>query len=384
MSSALPPPVLIATSDALASFVERLAAADTVAVDTESNSLHAYRERVCLLQFSTTTGDYIVDPIALPDLSSLAPVFADPSKEKILHAAENDLLCLSRSFGFTFANVFDTMTAARALGWTQVGLASILEAQFGVVLDKKHQRADWGHRPLPAEMLDYARLDTHYLPALRQRQYEALVEAGYWEEALDEFDRLARTRAGRNAPDPMAFWRVKGATDLPVSRTAVLQALFQWRESQAERMDRPPFKVMSEASLLALARHAPMRLEDLSRAGGLSPFQVQRHGRNLLRVIQAGLQAPPPSRPVVEREPDDVRDRYDKLHAWRKERARKRGVESDVIVPRTALRDMARRPPRTPSDLANVTDLGPWRRRVYGEELLALLADDAGEKSNAD
>lgn len=384
MSSALPPPVLIATSDALASFVERLAAADTVAVDTESNSLHAYRERVCLLQFSTTTGDYIVDPIALPDLSSLAPVFADPSKEKILHAAENDLLCLSRSFGFTFANVFDTMTAARALGWTQVGLASILEAQFGVVLDKKHQRADWGHRPLPAEMLDYARLDTHYLPALRQRQYEALVEAGYWEEALDEFDRLARTRAGRNAPDPMAFWRVKGATDLPVSRTAVLQALFQWRESQAERMDRPPFKVMSEASLLALARHAPMRIEDLSRAGGLSPFQVQRHGRNLLRVIQAGLQAPPPSRPVVERELDDVRDRYDKLHAWRKERARKRGVESDVIVPRTALRDMARRPPRTPSDLANVTDLGPWRRRVYGEELLALLADDAGEKSNAD
>lgn len=384
MSSALPPPVLIATSDALASFVERLAAADTVAVDTESNSLHAYRERVCLLQFSTTTGDYIVDPIALPDLSSLAPVFADPSKEKILHAAENDLLCLSRSFGFTFANVFDTMTAARALGWTQVGLASILEAQFGVVLDKKHQRADWGHRPLPAEMLDYARLDTHYLPALRQRQYEALVEAGYWEEALDEFDRLARTRAGRNAPDPMAFWRVKGATDLPVSRTAVLQALFQWRESQAERMDRPPFKVMSEASLLALARHAPMRIEDLSRAGGLSPFQVQRHGRNLLRVIQAGLQAPPPSRPVVEREPDDVRERYDKLHAWRKERARKRGVESDVIVPRTALRDMARRPPRTPSDLANVTDLGPWRRRVYGEELLALLADDAGEKSNAD
>jgi ribonuclease D len=218
MSSALPPPVLIATSDALASFVERLAAVDTVAVDTESNSLHAYRERVCLLQFSTATGDYIIDPIALPDLSSLAPVFADPSKEKILHAAENDLLCLSRSFGFTFANVFDTMTAARALGWTQVGLASILEAQFGVVLDKKHQRADWGHRPLPAEMLDYARLDTHYLPALRQRQYEALVEAGYWEEALDEFDRLARTRAGRNAPDPMAFWRVKGATDLPASR----------------------------------------------------------------------------------------------------------------------------------------------------------------------
>ncbi len=358
--------------------VDALAASDTIAVDTESNSLHAYRERVCLLQFSTASADYIVDPIALPDLSALAPLFADPAKEKIFHAAENDLLCLSRGFGFTFANIFDTMTAARTLGWPQVGLASILETQFGVVLNKKYQRADWGHRPLAAEMLDYARFDTHYLPALRQRLHDALVESGYWPEAREEFDRLARTRAEPSASaDPLAFWRAKGSLDLPSSRAAVLQSLFQWREAQAERIDRPPFKVMSEASLVALARHAPTRVEDLARVGGLSPLQVQRHGRHLLRAIQTGLQAPPLVRPPVEREPDDVRERYEKLHAWRKERARTRGVESDVIVPRGALRDMARRPPRTLDDLAQVADLGPWRRSVYGEELIALLAGDA-------
>jgi len=377
MSSPLPAPTLVATTEALAVLVETLAASDTIAVDTESNSLHAYRERVCLLQFSTEGADYIVDPVALSDLSALAPIFADPSKEKILHAAENDLMCLSRDFGFTFVNIFDTMTAARTLGWPLVGLASILETQFGVILNKKHQRADWGRRPLAADMLDYARFDTHYLPALRQRQFEALVESGYWPEASEEFDRLARTRASAPAPaDPLAFWRVKGALDLVPSRAAVLQSLFAWREAQAERIDQPPFKVMSEASLLALAQHVPARFEELARAGGLSPVQVQRHGRHLLRAIQTGLQSPPPPRPSVQREPDDVRERYEKLHAWRKDRARKRGVESDVIVPRGALRDMARRPPRTVDDLAQVADLGPWRRGAYADELIALLAGD--------
>ncbi|ODS58570.1 MAG: hypothetical protein ABS36_03290 [Acidobacteria bacterium SCN 69-37] len=376
-----PPPVFVATADALDRLVGLLADSPTVAVDTESNSLHAYRERVCLIQFSIPAGDFIVDPIALPDLHALAPVFASPSQEKILHAAENDLLSLSRDFGFSFANIFDTMTAARTLGWPQVGLAAILETQFAVTLDKKFQRADWGRRPLTAEMLDYARFDTRYLAALRAKQFEALDQSGYWPEAHEEFARLARVRVERNGtgPDPMAFWRVKGALDLTPSRAAVLQALFAWREAQAERGDRPPFKVMSEASLLALARHAPVKASDLARIGGLSPIQVQRHGRHLLRVMQDAAQAPPPERPALDREPDDVMERYEKLHAWRKARARQRGVESDVIVPRAALRAMARRPPRTVDDLAEVVDLGPWRRQAYGEELIALLAaSDAG------
>ena len=124
-----------------------LAASTSVAVDTESNSLHAYRERVCLLQFSTATTDYIVDPLALPDLNALAPFFASPAHEKIFHAAEGDLLGLGRDFQFTFANIFDTMVAARTLGWPHVGLAAVLKAEFDVTLSKTHQRADWGRRP---------------------------------------------------------------------------------------------------------------------------------------------------------------------------------------------------------------------------------------------
>jgi ribonuclease D len=376
MPSPLPPPTLVADPRALDALVSALAGCETVAVDTESNSLHAYRERVCLIQFSTTEADYIVDPIALQDLSALAPLFASPDQEKIFHAAEGDLLNLGRDFGFTFANIFDTMTAARTMGWPQVGLAAILDTHFGVSLNKKYQRADWGRRPLTGEMLDYARFDTHFLPELRDRQFQALTESGNWPEAHEEFARLARIRVESRdeGPDPLAFWRVKGAFDLPPQRAAVLQSLFVWREAQAERIDQPPFKVMGEPALLAIARHAPVRIDELPRVAGLAPSQVHRYGRDLIQAMERGLHAPPPPRLQLDREPDDVRDRYERLHTWRKERAKARGVESDVIVPRTALRDMARRPPRTHEDLAQIADFGPWRRETYGAEILALLS----------
>jgi ribonuclease D len=375
-SSLLPPPTLVSDAGGLAELVRVLAACERIAVDTESNSMHAYRERVCLVQFSTPGADFIVDAIALKDLSPLATVFASPELEKIFHAAEGDVLNLARDFGFTFANIFDTMTGARTLGWAQVGLAAILDARFGVTLNKKYQRADWGRRPLTAEMLDYARLDTHYLSALREMQFQALSESGNWLEAHEEFARLSRIRVevADEVTDLMAFWRVKGAFDLAPQRAAVLQALYAWREVQAQRIDQPPFKVMGEPALLSLARHAPTRVDELPRVAGLAPVQVQRYGRDLIRVVERGLQAPPPPKPQVEREPDDVRERFERLHTWRKERARRRGVESDVILPRVAMRDMARRPPRTHEDLAGIVDFGPWRRQVYGDEVLVLLS----------
>ena len=370
------PPILVADEDSLGRLVRALAPSPVVAIDTESNSLHAYRERVCLIQFSTLAADYIVDPIRLPDLSPLAPIFANPAQQKVFHAAEYDLLCLRRDYHFEFTNVFDTMSAARTLGWRQVGLAAILDTHFGVKMNKKYQRVDWKRRPLTPEQLDYARLDTHYLVALRDRQLQALTESGRWPEAHEEFARLARLRSESDdaGPDATAFWRVNGARDLTPGQAAVLQALFGYREQQAERMDRPPFKVMGEATLMELARRAPCHAEDLQSLPDMTPEQIHRYSDGVLYAIQQGLHAPAQRAPPVERESDDVRDRYDRLHTWRKERARARGVESDVILPRTALWDLARRAPRTYGELAHITDFGPWRRETYGEEILALLS----------
>jgi ribonuclease D len=375
-SPSLPPPVLVADEDSLVRLVGALAEHPVVAVDTESNSLHAYRERVCLIQFSTPAGDYIVDPIKLQDLSALASFFANPDQQKVFHAAEYDLICLGRDYRFAFTNIFDTMSAARTLGWPQVGLAAILDTQFGVTMSKKHQRADWKRRPLTSEQLDYARLDTHYLAALREKQLQALMAAGLWAEAQEEFERLARPRldTATAGPDPNAFWRVKGARELTPAQAAILQALFAYREQQAERIDRPPFKVMGEATLMELVRRAPRTPDQLHGLPGMTPDQIHRYAHGLLRAIQQGLEAPAQRAPQTEREPDEVQNRYDRLHTWRKDRARLRGVESDVILPRTALWDLARRPPSTPDDLAGITDFGPRRREMYGQEILALLS----------
>ncbi len=267
------------------------------------------------------------------------------------------------------------MSAARTLGWPQVGLAAILETHFGVTMNKKHQRADWGHRPLTPEQLDYARLDTHYLAALREMQLHALTESGRWPEAHEEFARLARTRGDTPAgPDALAFWRVNGAHDLTPAQAAVLKEVFSYREEQAERVDRPPFKVMGESTLIEIARRTPRDIDALHGTPGLSPGQVHRHVHGLLHAVQRGLAAPPQRAPQVEREADDVRERYDLLRKWRKERAKARGVESDVIVPRSALWDLARRAPRTPGELTQIADLGPWRRATYGDEILKVLS----------
>jgi ribonuclease D len=266
------------------------------------------------------------------------------------------------------------MSAARTLGWPQVGLAAILDTQFGVTMNKKHQRADWKRRPLTPEQLDYARLDTHYLPALRDRQIEALTAAGSLAEAMEEFDRLARPRAEPDGPRAgAAFWRVKGARDLTPAQASVLQSLFAYREQQAERIDRPPFMVMGEATLMELARRSPGRPEELQGVAGMTPDQIRRHATAVLQAVAQGLAAPGQHAPPIDREPDEVQDRYDRLHTWRKNRAKARGVESDVILPRTALWDLARRPPRTRDDLIAIADVGPWRRDTYGEEILALL-----------
>ena len=137
-------------------------------MDTESNSLYAYQEQVCLIQFSTRDKDYLIDTLALEDLSILGPIFHSDKILKVFHAAEYDLICLFRDYGFRFDYLFDTMVAARILGLPQIGYGPLLDQYFDIKMNKKYQRANWGKRPLNPEMLEYARQDSHYLIALQE------------------------------------------------------------------------------------------------------------------------------------------------------------------------------------------------------------------------
>lgn len=372
----LPAPVLITRQAALQRLADTLRGEKIIAVDTESNSLYAYQEQVCLIQFTARGIDYLVDPLALDDLSPLAPVFSDPAIEKVFHAAEYDLICLKRDFGYTFNNLFDTMVAARILGRELYGLGAILEEEFGVQVDKRYQRANWGQRPLPPELLAYARLDTHFLIPLRNRFMNQLQEEGKWPLAQEDFRRLTELNGynGReNNNHTAACWRVSGSYDLTPQQAAVLLELCKYRDEAAQQLNRPLFKVINDRTLLIIASEMPRQLRDLEHIPGMTRRQIERHGMALLAAVQRGLNAEPIHPPRTQRPSEQYLERLDALRQWRKQTAERLGVKSDVILPRDLMTAIAERNPHNLQELEGVLKEVPWRFSQFGQEILEAM-----------
>lgn len=369
----LPAPVLITRAEALKDLVKRLVQEPVVAVDTESNSLYAYREQVCLLQFSTLQVDYLVDPLALRDLSSLSGLFADPAILKVFHAADYDILCLKRDFDFAFANLFDTMVAARILGRPAVGLGAVLAEEFGIQLDKRHQRANWGQRPLPPYLLDYARLDTHYLIPLSDRLWIELQRQGMANLAQEDFHRLSRMNGHSQEEREVDCWRVRGAGDLTPQQAAVLNELCHYRDQVARSMNRPWFKVLNDQTLIDISFELPQDMVALGRVQGMNEGQLRRHGHRILDAVKRGLQAGPLYAPRSPRPDDAYLQRLDALRSWRKQAGLDMGVASDVVLPRDLLTELAEQNPRGLDELQVILQDVPWRLEHFGGQILDVL-----------
>jgi ribonuclease D len=371
MISLFPPPVWVADPTALEQLVSALSSQPRLAVDTESNSLHAYREQVCLIQFSIPEADYIIDPLILRDLSALVAIFSNPKIEKVFHAAEYDLICLKRDFGIILANIFDTMQAARILGYKQVGLDAMLAEKLGIALNKRYQKADWGKRPLSQEMLDYARLDTHHLLDLRDCLQTELQECGRWELACEEFTRLA-TGNGTAKPEIPSWQRVKGTRHFSKQQLAILQELCLWRDIQAKKMSRPVFKVIDDGRLVSITEAAPKTQADL-KALNLTPRQILVFGEDILEAVGRGRMAAPLFRPFSNRPNPAFLNRLNALSGWRKGVAQKIGVESDLVLPKAWMHAVAMHNPTTLSELSELMPLSPWRLATFGADILKIL-----------
>ncbi len=376
----LRPATYVRKFEDLVRLAESLRQHTQLAIDTESNSLYAYRERVCLIQLSTREQDYIIDPLIIVDMSPLGPLMAEPAIEKVFHAAEYDLICMQRDYGFKVANLFDTMIAARVCGHKSVGLGSLLAEFQGVELDKRHQRDDWGQRPLPPDSLQYAQMDTHYLLDLRDRLAADLTELGRWHEAKEAFAEATRVNLPDMTFDPEGYWRIGMPNQLTRHQMAILRELYLLREELAETRDLPPFKVFPDKTLVQLAIGEPHKLGDLNPIDGMTPAQIRRYGKQVLAAIERSdkerLPAPPTRQPAAEPE---IVECYTLLREWRKQRAQERGVESDVIVSREALWTLAHRHPTTLEAMADIQGIGPWRLAAYGEALLEVLKQCNGK-----
>jgi ribonuclease D len=368
-------PVVVDSPEALEALATELAGQPCVAVDTEANSLYAYREQVCLIQISIPGTNYLVDPLALDDLSPLTSFFEAASVEKVFHAADYDLMVLKRDFGFATRSIFDTMWAARVLGWPKVGLADILSTTFDVHPNKRYQRYDWGRRPIAPDALTYAWMDSHYLLPLREIQMAELHATGRWEEAQEIFTYLAETvEVPPEDTTARHFWRIKGIHRLSTHDQRRLFQLFLWREHTAEQLNRPPVMVMGNGRLIRLAQVQPRTREELAGVG-LTPGQIRRFGTQLLKTLSAREVPELPEPPRQERTPEEVLRRFKTLKAWRKEVSDVRGVDSDVILPNATLWELAQHPPADAAGLLAVPGIGPWRQKTYGSDLLQLLAD---------
>ncbi len=347
---------MIETSTALAGLAARIAGADRVGIDTEADSLHCYREKVCLVQVGLADADELVDPLADLDLSPLLDALA--GTEIVMHGADFDLRMLYRLGLGAPARIFDTMIAARLTGAAKYGYAALVAEHFGVVLPKGQQKANWGRRPLAPVLAEYARNDTHFLLPLSERLERRLAELGrltWLEQSCHRAVAAARVVRER---DPHTEWRVKGSHALGPRASAVLRALWHWRESEARTIDRPPFHVMSNEDLVNAARRVDQD-ESVSPRGAHSDRRA-----HFALAAEEALTIDPgewPHRAPVKTRTRLTRDQDRHVAALRQQRdhaAKTLAIDADLIAPRAALERIA-----TEGD-DGLDALLPWQRSL--------------------
>jgi ribonuclease D len=371
----------IRTADELAALVEALAGCRAIALDTEADSLHHYVEKVCLLQLAADHGGaWLIDPLALPDLTALAPILADGAVIKVLHGGDNDITSLRRTFGFEFRTVFDTAIAARLLGEAELGLQALLRNLLGVELDKGSQRDDWSKRPLTARQEAYALADVAHLIELATGLTARLHAAGRVAWAREEFQVLANLApAGPSTRrDPDGFRRIKGATGLTRRQQAILRELHVWREARAAAADRPPFKIVDAEVLVGLAETAPRSTTEVAQALTRYP-RLAGEVAAVHAAIERGLNLPEaelPSRPRGQhpRLSTAAQARCTALRAWRDAEAERSGLDPAVVMSQKLIERVAVAAPATVDELAAVEDVRRWRVDAWGPAVLAALA----------
>jgi ribonuclease D len=393
---------LIASGTQLAELLPKIESVDRVAIDTEADSLHCYREKLCLVQISLPVPDvvvprlrddadqkrrvvagigdagreprgpkagrdrpavaglqwdYIVDPLAAVDLSPLCAVLE--RKEIVLHGADFDLRLLRRGLNFVAHRIFDTVIAARLLGIREFSLAALVKRHFGVELGKGSQKANWAQRPLSARMIEYAINDTLYLLPLAERLDSQLRECDRLDWLRQSCQRAIEQAALERVRNEDELWRIPGSASLRGREAAVLRALWQWREKEAETADRPPFHILQNHALLEAALNfASGRLPDYRH------FSSRR--RQAFRMAaQNAMQLPESEWPVLQRRfgtrpSQEAIRRAEELRRRRDRAARELDLEQSFIAPRSTIEAIAAKETRAASLLV------PWQRELLG------------------
>ena len=360
MPDSSPPDHFLDTPDALASWLHRLPQGDgvRVAIDTEADSLHSYREKLCLIQMGVGEHKALIDPLNIADLS---PLLTYLEKAEIwVHGADLDMTLMKRTFGVIPERLYDTQVAARLTGERQFGLAHLVEAKFGVALSKQSQRADWGRRPLTPKMIEYALNDIHYVIPLADGFMAKIRELGRESWFLECCADARISVLNRPPPDPDEQWRINGSGALRPCGLHYLRCFWGWRDKEAERLNRPTFKVISNDELIAMS-------EDMQEGKDVVlpsryPPPVHRRFYKALKEAKTAPETDWPRRPTRRRHERDIdaEKRFDALKEKRDKLGVQLNIDGALIASRAVLEQIAR-------DAAAAGDLLlNWQRELMG------------------
>lgn len=367
------PYILVADKNSLESLIEDLSHYEIAAVDTEADSMYHYSVRLCLVQITIGEHHYIVDPLAPFDIR---PIFKTRAMNNIiLHGADYDLRMLWHRFRFSPRHVFDTMLAAKFLGESALGYASLVQKYFNVTLPKDNQKSDWTVRPLPTDMCEYAIHDTFYLHELCAILGEKLQEQkkfGWLIETCEDLIEKAKQQKSE-APER---WRIAGSSRLTPKSLNILKAVWTWREHEAEKLDRPPYKVFGNELMLAIVRSASYSFPNVREdfLPKLPRNFVGERKVSFFEMLKRAMQIPEDEWPEKNHRgnPPLVSpsgELVDSLKDWRNERAAELNFDEAMLANRSQLIALASPIGETWEDRYDAAHLLNWQRSVWNDIL---------------
>jgi ribonuclease D len=367
---------LIEEPSDLAAFALQARSARFLAVDLEADSMFHYREKVCLLQMAANGTIVVVDPLKVPDLDPLKPLFADEGILKVFHGADYDVRSLYRDFGISVNHLFDTQLASMYLGQSETSLEAVVSRRYGVVLDKKYQKKDWSRRPLPPEMVAYAAADVHFLVPLAQTLMSELEAKGRLAWVQEGCRLLSQVRPQENNP-PM-YLKFRGAGRLTPRQLAALEELLLLRDAVARQKDRPLFKIMNNADLLKIAMLLPADLARLKECQALSAKQIEMYGQSVLTAVARAANLPNDQLPRYPRQRSPrlsprIPRRVKLLRAWRDELAAGLALEPALLLNKSLIREIAVHKPKTVEELARIPQMHQWQVEAFGPQIVTLI-----------
>tara|TARA_B100000579_G_C22832272_1_gene856711 strand:+ start:1281 stop:2405 length:1125 start_codon:yes stop_codon:yes gene_type:complete len=365
---------MIDTQKDLESVCDRAKSASAIAIDTEFVWNRTYYPKLGVIQLGINENDcHLIDADAIVDLSALGSLISDPNIQKILHDAQQDLAIIRRVTGAFPRNIFDTRCAAGIAGiGSTCSLASLIEEILGVTLDKSETRTDWLKRPLTNEQIRYAIEDVSYLHATRALLTERIAKMGRSDWLVEELANYNEPHQYTERDPRLQYERVKGIGRSAPRDRAIARELAAWRENEARRRDRPRSHILTDETILKLAKLAPKTIEDIKAvrgAGKRDLIAIQKH-------IQSGVEVPDadcPRRRRHKRLIDD--DTFDKLlHKSMKvlrDQCELHGLDAPFVASRAEVRSLLY------SFIEDIDEPLPitqgWRANIAGKHIIELL-----------